>query len=156
MQTVTQASENQAITLPRPNPPAGNYRPVMVHQGWVAISGQTPKQDGELVYRGKVGRDLDEPEAIEAARLCGLNLLSQLHKACEGNWDNLLQCMKLTVFVNCTDTFDRMPQIADGVSNLLVELLGDKGLHSRAAVGVASLPGGAAVEVDGLFIVRAD
>lgn len=156
MQDVTQALQRMGVQLPEPNKPAGNYTPFVAHQNLVSVSGQTAKRNGVVVFKGKVGRELDEEQAREAASLCAINLVSQLHSACKGDWSNFVQCLKLNVFINCTEEFDRMPSVADGVSNLMVELFGQKGVHSRSAIGVNSLPGGSAIEVDGLFIVQAD
>lgn len=154
MQDVTQALQRMGVDLPEPNKPAGNYVPFMVYQNLVSVSGQTPKRNGNVVFKGKVGRELGERQAVEAAGLCAINLVSQLHIACKGDWNNFVQCLKLNVFINCTEAFDRMPFVADGVSDLMVELFGQRGVHSRSAIGVSSLPGGSAIEVDGLFVVQ--
>lgn len=138
------------VDLPRPNPAAGHYRPYLSAAGLLSISGQTCKRNGELVFRGKVGRELDRQQAKEAARLCALNLIGQLNGVCKGNWSRLVQCLKLTVFINCTEDFEELPWVANGASDLLVEVFGERGQHSRSAIGVTSLPGGSAIEIDAL------
>jgi enamine deaminase RidA (YjgF/YER057c/UK114 family) len=125
----------------------------MAHAGLLSVSGQTCKRNGRIVYQGKVGQELSLEQGAQAARLCALNLIVQLRDACQGDWDKLLRCLKLTVFVNCTADFDQMPRIADGASDLLLELFGERGHHTRSAVGACSLPGGSAVEIDGLFAI---
>lgn len=150
MTVIKQRLSALGIDLPRPNPAAGHYRPYLSHAGLVSISGQTCKRNGELVYRGKVGRDLDRQTAQSAARLCALNLISQLNDVCGGDWDRLVQCLKLTVFINCTEDFEELPWVANGASDLLVDIFAERGLHTRSAIGVASLPGGSAIEIDAL------
>lgn len=151
MHDVDSKLKAMGFDLSRTNPPAGSYVPHLAHKGLAVISGQTCKKDGQLIYRGKIGRELDLNQGIEAARLCGLNLVAQLFDACNGDWSNLAQCMKLTVFINCAADFEQMPRVADGASNLLLDLFKDKGRHTRSAVGVYALPGGSAVEIEGIF-----
>jgi enamine deaminase RidA (YjgF/YER057c/UK114 family) len=153
MQDITHKLLTLGLELPAPNPAAGNYKPYMAHAGLLSVSGQTCKKNGHIVYQGKVGQELSLEQGAQAARLCALNLIVQLRDACQGDWDNFLRCLKLTVFVNCTADFDQMPRIADGASDLLLELFGERGHHTRSAVGACSLPGGSAVEIDGLFAI---
>ncbi|OEY66027.1 RidA family protein [Marinobacter sp. X15-166B] len=151
MQDVDATLKAMGLDLKRTNPPAGSYVPHLTHNGLVVVSGQTCKKHGQLVYRGKIGSDLDLSQGVEAAKLCGLNMVGQLYNACNGDWSNLAQCLKLTVFVNCTADFEQLSQVADGASNLMHELFGDKGKHTRSAVGANTLPGGATVEIEGIF-----
>jgi enamine deaminase RidA (YjgF/YER057c/UK114 family) len=123
----------------------------------LAISGQTCKVNGELIHKGPIGIEEGEKSVAdgqEAAKICALNVLAQVEAACAGDWDRLERCLKLTVFVNCTPAFTSHPDVANGASDIIVQLLGDKGVHTRAAVGAVSLPGGSTVEIDGLFIIR--
>lgn len=146
--------EAMGLNLNKTNPPAGSYVPHITHNGLIFISGQTCKKDGQLVYTGKIGKDLDIDQGIEAAKLCVLNLIGQVHNACNEDWSNLEQCLKLTVFVNCDSGFEKIPVVADGASHLLQEVFGDQGKHTRSAVGAGSLPGGAAVEIEGIFALH--
>ena len=151
MQDIDSKLKTMGIDLDRTNPPAGSYVPYINHNGLLIMSGQTCKQDGKLIFRGKVGQEFGVEQGIEAARLCGINLVKQLYKACQGDWSNLEQSLKLTVFINCTAEFEHMPKVADGASDLLLDLFGDKGRHTRVAVGAYALPGGSAVEIEGTF-----
>jgi len=110
--------------------------------------------NGEFKYVGKLGRDFSVEEGQAAARLCGLNILAQLKAALNGDLDRVTRCVKLGVFVNSTDDFTDQPKVANGVSDLMVEVLGDAGKHARFAVGTNALPLNVAVEVDAVFEVR--
>lgn len=126
------------IDLPTPAKAVANYVPFVVSGNLVSISGQLPMtKDGPK--KGKVGVDLDVEEAEQAARLCAINIIAQLKAACGGNLERVKRIVKLGGFVNCTDGFDQQPQIVNGASNLMVEVFGDKGRHSRSAVGVNAL-----------------
>ena len=106
--------------------------------------------DGKLIT-GKVGKDLNLEEAKNAARFCGLNILSQLKKICGGDLNKVKSCIKLTGYVNSTDDFKQQPQVINGASELISSVFENTGKHTRAAVSVNSLPLGAAVEIDGIF-----
>lgn len=142
------------ITLPAAAKPAANYLSYTVNNGVAYISGQLPAEAGALKYTGKVGSDVTVEEAQAAARLCGLHLLAQVKDACGGDWSRLKQFLKLGVFVNGKVGFTEAHVVANGVSDLLVDVLGDKGRHARAAVSVADLPLNAAVEVDAVVALN--
>lgn len=154
MQNISTKLKAMGLDLNKTNPPAGSYIPHITHNGLTFISGQTCKKNGQLIYTGKIGKDLDLDQGIEAAKLCVLNLVGQVYNACNGDWRNLAQCLKLTVFVNCEPDFEKIPAVADGASQLLQEIFGDQGRHTRSAVGAGSLPGGAAVEIEGIFALH--
>jgi len=139
------------IELPEPTAPMANYVPFAVAGGLVFIAGQICQWNGERRHVGKLGAGIGIAEGREAARLCALNILTHLRTACGGDLDGVRRCVQLRGFVNCTAEFTDMPQIVNGASDLMVEIFGDAGRHARAAVGVASLPGGVAVEVEGVF-----
>ncbi len=139
------------ISLPPSVLPAANYVPYVVCGNLVSISGQLPMKDGKPQDIGKVGRDFSIEQAQQTARLCGINILSHLKAACGGDLSRIKRCIRLGVFVNSTEDFVDQPKVANGVSDMMVEILGDAGKHSRAAVGVAQLPFGVAVEVEALF-----
>ncbi len=139
------------LTLPDPVAPVANYVPYVVARGLAALSGQVSMVPDGLIA-GKVGSDLTIEQGLEAAKVCGLNLISQLKAACEGDLDRVARVVKLTVFVNCGPDFVDQPKVANGASDLMVAAFGEAiGRHARAAVGAPSLPLGAAVEVDGMF-----
>ncbi len=140
------------IELPAPAPAAANYVPFVVSRGQVFVAGQVPfAADGSLELLGKVGQDLSLEQGQEAARLCALNILAQVKAACGGDWGRLVRCVKLGGFVNCPPEFDQQPAVINGASDLLVEVLGDRGRHARFAVGAANLPFNVAVEIDAVF-----
>jgi enamine deaminase RidA (YjgF/YER057c/UK114 family) len=138
------------IVLPTPPSPVASYVPFVRTGNLVHISGQV-SVDASGGIKGKLGGGLDLEQGQAAARLCGLNLLAQLRAACGGDLDRLVQVVKLGGFVNVTPDFDPIPAVINGCSDLMVAVLGERGLHARSAVGVANLPLGFAVEVDGLF-----
>ena len=142
------------IVLPESVMPAANYVPYAKTGNQVVISGQLPMKDGKPQFIGKVGKDFGIEEGQECARLCGVNILSQLRAACEGDLSKVTRCVRLGVFVNSTEDFTDQPKVANGVSDMMVHLFGDKGKHARAAVGEAQLPFGVAVEVEALFEVE--
>jgi len=139
------------IALPQAASPVANYVPFVVAGNLVFVSGQVTLVDGKPQYVGQLGRDFAVEDGAKAARICALNVLAQLKAACGGDLDKVQRCVRLTGFVNATADFKDHPKVVNGASDLMVEVLGDKGRHSRAAVGVASLPLGVAVEVDGIF-----
>jgi enamine deaminase RidA (YjgF/YER057c/UK114 family) len=138
------------VALPTPNAPVANYVPYVVSGNLVFISGQVTLGPDGLKYLGKVGKDISVEEGKAAARLCAINLLAQLKTAC-GDLDRVKRCVRLGVFVNATPDFTQHPEVGNGASDLIVEVFGDSGRHSRAATGAGSLPRGVAVEVDGVF-----
>ncbi|MDA0186099.1 MAG: RidA family protein [Proteobacteria bacterium] len=142
------------IELAGPPPaPAANYVPYVVAGDMVFVSGQIPMTAAglETLIKGRVGVDLDIAAGAAAARLCAINLLAQVKSACGGDLDRLVRVVKLTGFVNAPPEFGDQPKVVNGASDLLVEVLGDKGRHSRSAVSAGGLPFGCAVEVEGIF-----
>jgi enamine deaminase RidA (YjgF/YER057c/UK114 family) len=142
------------IVLPEAATPAGNYVPYVQSGSLVHIAGQIPVSDGALACVGTVGTNVSLEEAKAGARLVGLNILSQLKAACGGDLDRVVRAVKLNGYVNSAPDFTQHPQVINGCSELMVEAFGEAGRHARAAVGVASLPLGVAVEIDGIFEVR--
>jgi enamine deaminase RidA (YjgF/YER057c/UK114 family) len=139
------------LKLPDAPAPAANYVPFHVVNGFLYISGQiSMNADGEV--KGKLGDGVSIEDGQKAARIACLNILAQA-KAALGSLDRITQAVRLTGFVNATADFTDQPQVVNGASDLLVAVLGDRGRHTRAAVGVASLPRGVAVEVDAIFAV---
>ena len=142
------------LELPRSAAPVANYVPFVRSGDLLFIAGQICQWNGERRFVGKLGREITVEQGQEAARLCALNILAHVKTALDGDLDRVLRCVRLGAFVNGTDDFTEQPQVANGASNLMVELLGDAGRHARAAVGVNALPGGVAVEIDAVFEVR--
>jgi enamine deaminase RidA (YjgF/YER057c/UK114 family) len=139
------------ILPPAPKPLAA-YIPAKIVGNLVFTSGQVPIADGNIVYAGKVGKDLTEDDARKAAELCLINCLSVV-KSIVGNLDNIKQIVKLTVFVNSADGFTAQPKIANGASELLEKIFGENGKHVRSAVGVNELPLNSAVEIEMIVLV---
>ncbi len=139
------------IELPQASAPVANYVPYTTSGNLVIVSGQVSVRGGKPEFVGKLGRDIDVAGGQQAARLCALNVVAHLKNACGGDLDRVRRVLRLGGFVNCTPEFTEMPQVVNGASNLMVEIFGDAGKHARAAVGVASLPLGVAVEVEAMF-----
>jgi enamine deaminase RidA (YjgF/YER057c/UK114 family) len=142
------------LALPEPAAPVANYVPTVRSGDLLFIAGQICQWQGERRFIGKLGREISLEQGQEAARLCALNILAQAKAALGGDLDRVLRCVRLGAFVNCTEDYTQQPQVANGASDLMVEVLGDAGRHARAAVGVNALPGGVAVEVEAVFEVR--
>jgi len=138
------------LELPDAPAPAANYVPFVQSGGTVYVSGQISRGADGLIL-GKLGAGLDLAAGVAAAETCALALIAQLGAACGGNLDRVARVVKLTGFVNSAPDFTDQPQVVNGASDLMVAVFGDKGRHARAAVGVASLPLGVAVEIDGIF-----
>lgn len=138
------------LTLPEAPRPVANYVPFVVAGGQLFIAGQVSRRADGSGYKGRLGADLTVADGQKAAELACLNLLAQA-KAALGSLDRIGQGLRLTGFVNATAEFGDHPQVINGASDLLVAVLGDRGRHTRSAVGIASLPFGFAVEVDAIF-----
>ncbi len=134
-------------TLPIPPKPAGSYIPVVISGNLAFVSGQIPMQEGKVLYTGKVPSERSIEEAQSAAKMCAINLLAQL-KSNLGSLDKITKIIRVSGFVNCTPEFSEQPKIINAASDLLFEIFGEKGKHSRIAVGVSSLPLNSTVEID--------
>ena len=135
------------IELPPPPEPVASYVPVVVSGGLAYVSGQVPMADGKLLWTGKLGAELDLAAGAEAARRSALQALSAL-RAELGSLDRIRRIVKVTVWVASAAGFTDQPKVANGASDLLVEVFGEAGRHARAAVGAPALPLGAPVEVE--------
>ena len=139
------------IELPEAKAPVGSYVATKVSGKLLYVSGQiSMSSNGELI-KGKVGKDLTTEEAYDAAERCGLSIVAQVKKACEGDLSKVKSCIKLTGFVNSTDDFTEQPKVINGASDLIASIFGESGMHTRAAVSTNSLPLGVSVEVDAIF-----
>ncbi|MEO0990586.1 MAG: RidA family protein [Pseudomonadota bacterium] len=151
--TIETKLQSMGIALPEAHAPAANYVPYVQVGETLYVSGQVAMKDGAFLT-GKLGADMDVEAGAEAAKLCGIALLSQVKAALGGDLDRLVRVVKLTGFVNSTGDFGDQPKVINGCSDFLVEALGDAGRHSRSAVSAASLPFGVAVEIEGIFQVK--
>ncbi len=142
------------LSLPTQLPPLANYVPYVKVESLVFISGQIPSWNGKINYIGKLGRDFSIEDGQKAAHLCALNILAQLKRACEENGTQIIRCVRLGGFIHSTDDFKEQSQVMNGASDLMVAIFGEKGHHTRAAVGVNALPLGVAVEVEAIFEVK--
>ena len=141
------------LTLPQPAAPVAAYVPAVQIGGMLHVSGQISfAEDGSLI-KGRLGDDMDVAAGMAAAKRCGVMLLAQL-KAALGSLDRVERVVKLGVFVNSNPGFIDQPKVANGASELMVDVFGEAGRHARSAVGVAALPLGVAVEVDAIVAVR--
>jgi enamine deaminase RidA (YjgF/YER057c/UK114 family) len=143
------------IELPRTPRPIANFAPFRRRGDLVYLAGQTCEWNGEMLWRGKVPLDHDLDVGRQAARVCGLNLIAALRDALGGSLDGVEACLRLGGFVNAAPDFPFVPKVIDGASDLMAEIFGPEiGAHARTAVGVATLPQNATVEVDAVFAVR--
>ncbi len=148
--TIAEQLEQLGIVLPAPMPPAGNYLPCFVDDDVVYVGGHGPVA-GDVIIRGKVGGDLTLEQGREAARMCALSMLATLDAEL-GSLDVVDSVMKVYGMVNVAPGFNRTPAVIDGCSDLLTDVFGDAGRHTRTAIGVAELPFDIAVETE--MIVR--
>ncbi len=139
------------ITLPAFSLPAANYVPYTISGNLVYISGTLPMKDGKPQDIGKLGREFTIEQGQGTAKLCGINILASLKHACGGDLSRVKKCVRMGIFVASAEGFTDQPKVANGVSDFMVNLMGDAGKHARFAVGVAELPFGVAVEVDATF-----
>ena len=146
--------KNLGLNIPNLPKALANYVPYKVVGKTMYISGQAPLHKGELIYKGKVGSDISIEDGIEAAKLCVINIIAALKTGLEGDWNKLDCFVKLTGFVNCEDDFTDQPKIINGASDMLVDIFGDQGRHTRVAVGSNALPLGIAVEIDAIVQLK--
>jgi enamine deaminase RidA (YjgF/YER057c/UK114 family) len=136
------------ITIPTPAAPVANYVGWVRTGNLVFTAGQVPLKDGKFLYQGKVGKDISLEDAVEAAKLCAINILGQVKAACNGDLGRVKRIVKLVGFVNGAPEFADHPKVINGASDLMVAIFGDKGKHARSAVGAGSLPLNLAVEIE--------
>ena len=140
------------IELPEAAAPVANYLPYVINGKQLWVAGQVPFWNGEIKFSGVVGQNVSVDDAVEAARVCALNILAQT-KAAIGDLDRIAQVIKLGGFVNGAPSFTDIPKVINGASDLLVQVLGNKGLHARSAVGAGGLPLNVPVEVDAVIAI---
>ncbi|MDG4889942.1 MULTISPECIES: RidA family protein [unclassified Mesorhizobium] len=152
-QTIDERLKDLGLEVPEVTAPTANYVPTRQMASTLYVSGQIPKLDGQAQYVGKVGDTISLEDAKDAARLCALNMVAQLKAALGGDLDRVAGCLRVRGFVNAVPDFKAHAAVMNGASDLLVEIFGDKGRHTRTAIGVGSLPQGVAVEVDADFAI---
>ena len=141
----------RGFELPEAPAPAANYVPYTNSGKLIFVAGQLPVRDGQVAVSGRLDAGVSVEQGREAARICALNLLAQARAACGGDLSKLARCLKLGGFVSCTPEFTEHAAVINGASDLIIEAMGQAGQHARFAVGCASLPRDAAVEVEGIF-----
>ena len=154
MHTFEENIKKLGLVIPEPPVAVANYVPYKIMNNIMYISGQAPIQNGELLYKGKVGHDVSLEDGIKAAELCCINIIAAIKKGIEGDWNKLDCFLKLGGFVNCNSDFIDQPKVINGASDLLVSIFGEQGRHTRFAVGSNSLPLGIAVEIDAIIQLR--
>ena len=145
---------NLKIDLPDPKDPVGSYVASKIVGNLLYISGQISIDSKGDLIKGKVGKDLNVDQGYEAAKRCGLAIISQVKKACNDDLSKVKSCIKLTGYVNSTDSFTDQPKVINGASEIIAKIFDNKGLHTRAAISSNSLPLGVAVEVDAIFEIN--
>ena len=148
--TIDARLKQLGIVLPVAPMPAANYVPYVLVGNMLFVAGQVSQNKNGFVV-GKLGLNFSLEEGYEAAKLCGIALISQLKSACDDDLNRVKRVIRLGGFVNSTSEFTDHPKVINGASDLMVAVFGDAGKHSRAAVGSSSLPFGVAVEIDGIF-----
>ena len=142
------------IELPAPQlPTVAKILPALIVERMLYVSGQVTTWNGDLRYIGKVGREFDLDEGRAAARLSALNVLAQARHALDGNLDRIVRVVNLRGFVNAMPDFTDIPAVVNGASELMIDIFGDAGRHTRTAVGVAVMPFDVAIEVEGIFAI---
>ena len=139
------------IVLPEAKAPVGSYVATKIVGKLLYVSGQISIDSNGDLIKGKVGKELSTEDAYKAAERCGLSIIAQVKKACDGDLSKIKSCVKLTGFVNSTEDFIEQPKVINGASDLISSIFGDAGMHTRAAVSTNSLPLGVSVEVDAIF-----
>ncbi|MCP5088325.1 MAG: RidA family protein [Rhodobacteraceae bacterium] len=139
------------ITIPTPPVPVASYLPYVVTGNQVVVAGQVTLEDGKVKYAGRLGESLSVEDGEAATLLCARNVLAQLKMACGGDLDRVVQVVRLNAFFNSTPDFLDHPRVMNVASDLMAEIFGERGKHTRVGVGVSSLPLGVPVELDGVF-----
>lgn len=152
--TIKAKLDEMGLVLPKTASPLGAYVPYVQSGALLMISGQGPISASGVAITGRLGEGLEIEDGNRAAQLCGLNIVAQLNDALEGDFDRIKRVVRLNGFVNSTPDFTHHPAVINGASDLLFDLFGARGVHSRVAVGVAALPMGWAVEIDAVVEIE--
>ena len=149
--TINDRIKKLDIILPQAKSPVGSYVATKIIGNLLFISGQISIDENGKLIKGKVGKDLSMDDGYNAAKRCGLSIVSQAKEACDGDLSKIKSCIKLTGFVNSTDDFTDQPKVINGASDLIASIFDKAGMHTRAAISTNSLPLGVSVEVDAIF-----
>ncbi len=149
--SIEEKIKSLGIKLPEPKDPVGSYIATKIINKIIYVSGQISVNEKGMLIKGKVGQELDINQGYEAAKRCGLLIISQLKKVCNDDLSKIKSCIKITGYVNSSDDFIDQPKVINGASDIISSIFGEKGLHTRAAISANSLPLGVAVEVDAIF-----
>ena len=152
--TIEKKIEELGLSLPQATDPVGSYVATKISGKFLFISGQISIDDKGTLIKGKLGKDLNTEDGYQAAKRCGLSIIAQAKKACDGDLSRIKSCIKLTGFVNSTEDFTDQPKVINGASELIVSIFEEAGMHTRAAVSTNSLPLGVSVEVDAIFEIN--
>jgi len=139
------------IILPNAPDPVGSYVASKISGNLLFISGQISMDEKGNLIKGKLGNDLSTEDGYKAAERCALSIVAQVNKILKNDLNKIKSCVKLVGFVNSNENYIEQPKVINGASDTIVKIFGDKGMHTRAAVSVNSLPLGVAVEVDAIF-----
>ena len=149
--TISDRIKKLNIILPEAKPPVGSYVATKIMGNLLFISGQISIDENGKLIKGKIGKDLSVDDGYNAAKRCGLSIVSHAKEACDGDLSKIKSCIKLTGFVNSTDDFTDQPKVINGASDLIASIFDKAGMHTRAAISTNSLPLGVSVEVDAIF-----
>ena len=152
--SIEELLKKENIKLPDPKDPVGAYVASKVVGKLLFISGQISIDEKGNLIKGKIGEDLNVNQGYEAAKRCGLAIISQAKKACDNDLSKVKSCIKLTGYVNSTNDFIEQPKVINGASEIIAKIFDNKGTHTRAAISSNSLPLGVAVEVDAIFEIN--
>ena len=142
------------IILPSAPDPVGSYVASKISGNFLFISGQISMDEKGNLIKGKLGNDLSTEDGYKAAQRCALSIVAQANKILKNDLNKIKSCVKLVGFVNSNENYTEQPKVINGASDTIVKIFGDKGMHTRAAVSVNSLPLGVAVEVDAIFEIK--
>ena len=142
------------IELPEPQlPRVAKILPAMIVEKTLYVSGQVPTLSGDLQFIGKVGREFDLEAGRAAARLSALNVLAQARRTLDGDLDRIRRVVNLKGYVNAMPDFTEIPAVVNGASELMIDLFGEEGHHTRTAIGAAVMPFDVAIEVEAIFAI---
>lgn len=149
------STQIKELDITKLNRPSGRYVSCKLVGEHLYVSGQTTRINSEVAIHGRLGKELDVESGQIAAKLCATNIINQVYEACSGELSRIKSVIKLNIYLQTTECFTQHAAVADGASLYLLDRLGKRGVHSRTTVGVVSLPGGAAIEIDAIFELEA-
>jgi enamine deaminase RidA (YjgF/YER057c/UK114 family) len=145
--SIEEKIEQLGYTIPKASKPLFEYVPIVIHNRFAFVSGQLPRMNGELIYKGKLGQEVSIEEGQKASIICVLNALSHLKQEL-GSLEEISRIIKVNGFVNSAPGFTDQPSVINGASKFLTQVFGEKGRHARTAIGASELPSHAPVEIE--------